>query len=260
MSPGKPAAVLEAVESPHRLVPQVVASGFGVAAFLALLVLINFLGACSRPQNGESKAVASSKPMSLEEARQKAGQGDAQAQLALGQMHLDGRKMAVNYTEAARWFRAAAEQGIADAQYFMGMLSEAGRGVTKDDTNALAWFRQAAEQGHVDAQYNLALLYATGRGTPKLKEESVKWFRAAAEQGLADAQFNLAQRHEFGQGTPTNLFEAYKWFSLAAAQGIPDAAASRDRIRPTLSASQVADADHWASAFSARRADPMTNR
>lgn len=44
-----------------------------------------------------------------------------------------------------------AEQGDADAQYKVGRMYEKGIGVTKDESTAWDWYQKAEEQGHQEA-------------------------------------------------------------------------------------------------------------
>ena len=53
-----------------------------------------------------------------------AKQGNAQAQFNLGVCYDQGKGIAKNYQEAAKWYRQAAEQGFALAQYNMGVYNE----------------------------------------------------------------------------------------------------------------------------------------
>jgi len=76
-----------------------------------------------------------------------AEQGIALAQLALGEMYASGRGAALDYAEAATWFRKAGDQGFALAQQFLGVMYANGRGVPQDLTQAADWSRKAAEQG-----------------------------------------------------------------------------------------------------------------
>ena len=43
--------------------------------------------------------------------------------------------------------RQRADQGDADAQYDLGLMYDSGRFVPQDDAQAVAWYRQAADQG-----------------------------------------------------------------------------------------------------------------
>ncbi|MBR6436610.1 MAG: sel1 repeat family protein, partial [Thermoguttaceae bacterium] len=93
--------------------------------------------------------------------------------------------------ETINEWRQAAEQGDADAQYNLGVFYSQDDSVDKDMTEAVKWFRKAAELGHVEAQFNLALCYAKGEGVDKDTEEALKWHRKAAENGDAISQLNL---------------------------------------------------------------------
>lgn len=48
-------------------------------------------------------------------------------------------------------FKQLAEQGDADAQYKVGRMYEKGIGVTKDESMAWDWYQKAEEQGHQEA-------------------------------------------------------------------------------------------------------------
>ena len=118
----------------------------------------------------------------------KAEQGDASAQFNLGFRHELGLlNVPQDYTQAARWYGAAAEQGDVKAQFSLGFLYYEGLGVPQDYTQAARWYQAAAEQGHNYAQFNLGLIYANGLGVSQDYKEAVRWYQAAAEQGNADA-------------------------------------------------------------------------
>ena len=59
-----------------------------------------------------------------------------------------GEDVAVDLTEAAKWYGMAAENENAEAQFYMANAYSAGTGVKQDDEKAANWYRQAAEQGH----------------------------------------------------------------------------------------------------------------
>ena len=60
--------------------------------------------------------------------------------------------MRQSFEETARWFRKAAEQGNANAQLNLGDLYRNGLGVRQSFEEAACWYRKAAEQGHSQAQ------------------------------------------------------------------------------------------------------------
>ena len=94
--------------------------------------------------------------------RLSAEQGNAEAQVTLGLMHLgesgeteDCLGETENHKEAVKWFRLSAEQKNADAQCWLGHMYLEGMGVTEDYAEAIKWWKLAAEQGHERARYNL---------------------------------------------------------------------------------------------------------
>ena len=108
-----------------------------------------------------------------------AEEGDATSQVALGiQSYRDS-----NYTEALRWFRAAAEQGDSVGQYMLGEMYYNANGVSQDYKEALRWFRAAAEQGQMLAQHKLGVMYYNGQGVPQDYKEALRWYREPAERG-----------------------------------------------------------------------------
>lgn len=88
----------------------------------------------------------------LSDARKQAEQGDTVAQTALGGIYWNGDGVAMNKTEAVKWYRKAAEQEYAKAQYALGLAYIIGNGVAEDKVEAVKWFRKAAEQGDAVAQ------------------------------------------------------------------------------------------------------------
>src|SRR5437899_270355 len=61
----------------------------------------------------------------------------------------------------------AAEQGDASAQLNLGNSYYNGQGVPQDYKEAMKWYRKAAEQGDVFAQFNLGIMFYHGQGVPK---------------------------------------------------------------------------------------------
>ena len=151
--------------------------------------------------------------------RRAAEQGHAEAQYFLGWAYHEGDGVAQNYAEAAKWYRRSADQGDADAQNHLGLLYDSGEGLPQNHAEAVKWYRRAAEQGHATAQFNIGLSYDFGEGVAQDDAEAIKWYRRAAEQGHASAQFNLGNHYRRGDGVPQNYAEAVKWYRRAAEQG-----------------------------------------
>lgn len=124
----------------------------------------------------------------LAEFRPLAEQGDAAAQVNLGNLYLKGYGVEQDYRAALRWYLKAAEQGNALGQGKLGMMHYYGFGVLEDHTEAAHWFREAAEQGEPGAAALLGALYAAGDGVDLDKVQAYVWYTLAADRGRADAQ------------------------------------------------------------------------
>lgn len=99
----------------------------------------------------------------FEQTKKAAEQGDAAAQYNLGLRYVDGRGVAKDNAEAAKWFRKAADQGNANGQFELGYMFESGKGVAKDETEAAKWYQKAAAQGNTDAMRRLENATAKSR-------------------------------------------------------------------------------------------------
>jgi len=56
-----------------------------------------------------------------------------------------------------------ANQGDAAAQLMLGEMYRDGEGVTQSDSTAIYWYEKAANQGSAAAQFNLDLMYLKDR-------------------------------------------------------------------------------------------------
>ncbi|MBB1091827.1 SEL1-like repeat protein [Rhodopseudomonas palustris] len=166
--------------------------------------------------------------------RKAALKGDAAAAFEIGNRYADGKGIAANFEEAAKWYGRAAQAGIVPAMFRMGTLNEKGLGLKKDLDTARRYYVQAADRGNAKAMHNLAVLDADGGSKGANYKAAAEWFRKAAERGVADSQFNLGILYARGIGVEQNLAESFKWFSLAAAQGDSDSARKRDDVAKRL--------------------------
>ena len=168
--------------------------------------------------------------------------GDPSAAYEIGLRFAEGKGVAPNYDEAAKWYDRAAQAGVVPAIFRLGTLYEKGLSVKKDADIARRYYSQAAERGNAKAMHNLAVLDADGGGQGANYKNASQWFRKAADRGVADSQFNLGILYARGIGVEQNLAESFKWFSLAAAQGDADALRKRDDIAKRLDAQSLAAA------------------
>ena len=160
----------------------------------------------------------------------------------------------------AAWLRLA-EQGDADAQLRVGQMLRDRQGVRwRDFERAAEWFRRAALQGRADAQYALGRLHYEGFLVPRNAAEMRLTLEAAARQGHAGAQLTLGVIHEYGfDAIRADLTEALKWYELAARQGVAAVDGRLQRLRPRVRAkmtdAQIATALELAAAWSPSQHD-----
>lgn len=100
--------------------------------------------------------------------------GAKQTMAKLGTSLRDAREVLVE-----REYQKAC-QGDAAAQFAMGERCYEGLGVAKDYFQAAQWFIMAAGQNHPIAQRNLGMMYVLGRGVDKDLVEGFKWLKLAA--------------------------------------------------------------------------------
>ncbi|HVQ69153.1 MAG TPA: hypothetical protein VMT08_16805 [Bradyrhizobium sp.] len=160
--------------------------------------------------------------------------GDPAAAYEIGVRFAEGKGVAADLDQAAKWYDRAAQAGVVPALFRLGTFYEKGLSVKKDVDIARRYYAQAAERGSAKAMHNLAVLDADGGGKGANYKSASIWFRKAADRGVADSQFNLGILYARGIGVEQNLAESYKWFSLAAAQGDADAGRKRDDIAKRL--------------------------
>ena len=174
--------------------------------------------------------------------RAAAMKGDPAAAYEIGIRFAEGKGIASNLDEAAKWYDRAAQAGVVPAIFRLGTFYEKGLSVKKDVDIARRYYLQAAERGNAKAMHNLAVLDADGGGKGANYKSASQWFRKAADRGVADSQFNLGILYARGIGVEQNLAESFKWFSLAAAQGDADSGSKRDDIAKRLDAQSLAAA------------------
>jgi serine/threonine protein kinase len=90
--------------------------------------------------------------------RKAADAGDAEAQLRLARLFLQGPEAIRDESQARTWLTRAAEQGNAEAAFTLGRLYERGRGGERDVHAAVSWYERAAAAGNIGARRSLARL------------------------------------------------------------------------------------------------------
>ena len=186
------------------------------------------------------------------------------AQIQMGDRHLCGLGVKVNYPEALRWYQRAAGAGVASATGRLVLLAErSGIGI-KESGDSARWLMEGVRAGDpvavltwhgrlkdgwtgdpvpaakIDAVVNellrisaegdtvammtLARHYLVGRTSPNA-EEGLKWARAAIDVGNVTAVNYLAYAYSEGRGVPKDEAKSLEWGRKAAEAG--DAGAIR---------------------------------
>jgi TPR repeat protein len=174
----------------------------------------------------------------LDDCRQAAERGDAEAQYRLGREEKSPDK-------ALYWYNKSAEQGHINAQFDLAQTNQeqavywyrqiAERKITelkidntqfdlnkrKNETQdnyekRMTWYRQNLKKTYIEAQFNLAYAYDNGEGINQDDKQAVYWYRKAAENGHKRAQFFLGNAYYEGQFVPQNYQQAVYWYQQAA--------------------------------------------
>ena len=99
-----------------------------------------------------------------------------------------------NYATALKVWMPQAEQGDAQAQVYVGEIYEQGLGIKPDYEVAAMWYEKAATQGSSRAQINLGSLYERGLGVPQNTVQAMNWYRKAS--GIDDGVLELTTEAE----------------------------------------------------------------
>lgn len=140
--------------------------------------------ASSRPPAASISAVETA---SLEQLRQMAEMGDANAQNALGLHYATGDGVPLSEPEAVRWFIKAAEQGDVLAQSKLGSIYYSGRGVPQNLNRAYFWMVVARLNGD-DASKTLAPFVRTRLTRAQIaaiEQDASHWLQQHSKKSIA---------------------------------------------------------------------------
>lgn len=153
----------------------------------------------------------------LSAVQERAVQGDADAQLALGIAYDGGnRAFKRDHVKARHWYEISAKQGNLDARYWLiGMDSPQAKNLSVIRSRYLA----LARAGHIGGMNAYAGLCAEGAGGPQDLSGAMLWWRKAADAGSSEGAFNVGIMHLEGEGVPANEKDGVDWLRRAASQG-----------------------------------------
>lgn len=148
-----------------------------------------------------------------------AADGNATAQLYLGDMYSKGLELIRDEAVGVEWYRKAAVQGNSQAMLRLGNAHLSGIGATRDLDQAFEWYRGAAEGGLPRAMFMVAAMYSNGYGAEASQDRMLEWLRRAASLNDLEAirmlQFALGWRFE----DPAAQAEAAEMLKKGAALG-----------------------------------------
>lgn len=165
----------------------------------------------------------------VEELERLAENGDASAQLLMGQLFRDGPLLIPDSQKAKHWFTQSANAGLPQAQYALGKLLLSGDQEVHDPEEGIRCLKQAAQGGSPFAAYRLGREYLQGEMVPKDPKRAAEWFTQSAEEGNQHAQYMLGKLYLLGMGVPCDQTQAVCWLTQSASQGNPYAQLLLDR-------------------------------
>jgi len=145
-------------------------------------------------------------------------------------------------TVATAAFRTLANAGDNHAAYWYGHALDRGLGTPTDANAAITQYLKASAGGVTQAGTRLGELYLDGNAAPQDFVKARSYLTAAAESGNARAALDLGHMLREGIGGPADPVTAYAWLEVASLRGSGPAQYERNRLLPSLSPAQQAQA------------------
>jgi len=231
-------------------------------------VMLNQIGVAA---NDNQAPVQNNKnTLNIEQIKQAALSGDAEAQLELAFKYRIGGGVPQNDVLSFEWTEKAALQKLPAAQFILGTLYMQGRGVARDQSKAFLNLRASADQGFTEAgqmiqklliyqtanksnagrptnfqqfqksaltgaaktQYSIGIIYANGWGVARDYRTAANWYRRALNQNFAAAALQLGLMYGRGQGVEKNISRSINLFKKSAQLGNAKAKSILKQINP----------------------------
>ena len=153
-----------------------------------------------------------------------------------------------NFTTSLQVWKPQAEQGDAQAQVYVGEIYEKGLGTSPDLAQAAYWYQKAADQGLARGLSDLAYLYEQGRGVPQDSVKALNLYRKSAGIGTDELTFasevTAAKREASAQIEGLTLELSESNAQIEELRRVVDAAQAeqREQAKQLLAARRAADA------------------
>lgn len=131
----------------------------------------------------EGKGIQKNEQRSFEINCRAAGEGHADATLAMGWFYINGVGVERSISDAITWYRRSARRGESRAMFSLGFIAYE----QKDWAEALTWFRRAADAGHHRSLFWLGMLHWRGRAVAQSRSEAMRLIHLAAQKKVPDA-------------------------------------------------------------------------
>ncbi|KAI9027384.1 hypothetical protein CLU79DRAFT_832767 [Phycomyces nitens] len=111
----------------------------------------------------------------------------------LGDCYRHGNGVAIDVSEAVRWFKKAADE-TKDVEAMLKVANLYERGAMADEDAALRYYRQSAESGHAEGQYRMGMAYWHGLYDTHVNlRDAIEWFTLSAAQKYSASHWALGQ-------------------------------------------------------------------
>ena len=146
--------------------------------------------------------------------------GDANAQLKLGDFYAQAVDEVQGKKNAFKWYQRAAKLGNIEGQRKLAECYRDGKGVEKNLEEAFKWYTKLSEQGDEIGSVEHALALLRGRGTSAKPLDGMKALKQLEQKGSAEAAFRLAVVYWNGWGgVPVDEKESVRYCLRAAVRG-----------------------------------------
>ncbi len=126
-------------------------------------------------------------------------------------------------TKSIQEIKQAAEGGDAEAQYLLAVAYNAGEGIVQDKVRSIKWYRRSALKGFSRAQAVFAGKLYHGEGVSRNRVEAIEWYRTATENGNATALVRLGDLYRDGEEVSKDMDQALLYYKRALKLGYTDA-------------------------------------
>jgi hypothetical protein len=187
-SPGRP-------KSAMRATPRLLLSFLALAAIPALAAKKS----AAEPQDAPPQLISTKgkapKWKNVEELKQFALRGDAQACMELADRSVEGDGVPRDIKQAEVLFERAAKAGAPNGWFRLGKIYHDGLDGPPDYAKALEYFILAARAGVSEAQHNIGAMLVSARGVKRDYIEGLAWLIVAKKSGVAsDAEEQVRAR------------------------------------------------------------------